>query len=284
MNVWDLFYKRMESIAEQLVLFFPYFLTAVLFIALVYFFTKLASYTIDKSLSKTRMRRTLIELLRKLVGVFAWIFGFLTAAAIMFPSITPGNVLAALGLTSIAIGLAFKDIFENFFAGILILSREPFRLGDYIECEGQTGRVEFISIRDTHIRCSNGERIVLPNAFLFTNPVQIITDKILRRAEIKIRIAYQQSIEQAREIIKKAIHECKSVSFEHEIDVYVTKLGDSSIELQINWWTYSRPRDTRKSIDEVITRIKKLLDEANISIPFPQRTLTFAQPIPITRE
>ena len=85
-------------------------------------------------------------------------------------------MLAGLGLGSIAIGLAFKDIFENFLAGFLILMRKPMRIGDDIECEGLSGQVEQISIRGTFLRKRSGELILVPNSFIFKKPVKILID------------------------------------------------------------------------------------------------------------
>lgn len=85
-------------------------------------------------------------------------------------------MLAGLGLGSIAIGLAFKDIFENFLAGFLILMRKPTRIGDDIECEGLSGQVEQISIRGTFLRKRSGELILVPNSFIFKKPVKILID------------------------------------------------------------------------------------------------------------
>ena len=84
-----------------------------------------------------------------------------------------------MGLESIAIGFAFKDIIENFFAEILILFPEPFQLYDFIECQNFEGFVEEISMRDTHIRLTDGQRVVMPNAMLFKNrspsePIKIV--------------------------------------------------------------------------------------------------------------
>ena len=85
-------------------------------------------------------------------------------------------MLAGLGLGSIAIGLAFKDIFENFLAGFLILMRKPMRIGDDIECEGLSGQVEQMSIRGTFLRKRSGELILVPNSFIFKKPVKILID------------------------------------------------------------------------------------------------------------
>ena len=85
-------------------------------------------------LTRTRMRRALAELVVEIADVGIWVVALFVAAAVAFPSVTPASMLTGLGLGSVAIGFAFRDIFENFLAGILILYREPFRLGDCIEC------------------------------------------------------------------------------------------------------------------------------------------------------
>jgi len=103
---------------------------------------------------------------------------------VLFPGLTLSRALRALGLVSIAVGLAFKDIFENSFAGILLLWRFPFENGDYIECEGLEGRVEEILIRMTKIGKTTGEAVVVPNSFLFKISVNVLTDRGSRRITI----------------------------------------------------------------------------------------------------
>lgn len=89
----------------------------------------------------------------------------------------PTKLLAGLGLGSITVGLAFKDIFENFLAGFLIVMRKPMRIGDDIECEELSGQVEHISIRDTLLRKRSGKLMLNPNSFIFKKPVKILTDR-----------------------------------------------------------------------------------------------------------
>lgn len=278
---WDLVYQSVEKLAERFAESIPFIVIAIIFLIITNIVSHIVSFIIRKSLKRTPMRRALVELLQKLASVLVWAIGILTIAAILFPSVTPGNILTALGLTSIAIGFAFKDIFENFFAGILILLREPFRLGDFIECQSIDGRIELITIRDTHIRRSSGDRIVMPNAFLFNNPVHIITDRELRRVQTTCGVSYNCDVDKAREIITNTVNDCETVTSDQDIDVFVKELGDNSVNFQITWWTYSRPRETRRSKDEVLSKLKMALDQANIEIPFPQRTLTFAQSLSI---
>ena len=154
---------------------------------------------------------------------------------IMFPDITPGKALATLGLGSIAIGFAFKDIFENFFAGVLILWRFPFDPGDYIECEGITGLVEDVTVRNTLIRRMTGELVVVPNATIFKNPVHVLTNLPRRRAEVICGVAYGEDVDEARKVIAASLLNCESVLKDQPIQVFAMEFADSSINFQIAW-------------------------------------------------
>ncbi len=209
--------------------------------------------------------------------------GILIAATILFPSLTPGRIFTAIGLGSVAIGLAFKDVFENFLAGILILLREPFRLGDFIEIDDIEGFVEEITIRDTHLRKTDGERVVIPNAMLFKEPVVVRTDKDLRRTDVICGVAYGENIDEARGVIKSAVESCEGVSNEKEVEVFAKEFNSSSVDFEVAWWTGSKPIDIRKPRDKVVAAVKAALDNAGIEIPFPYRTLTFKESLNIER-
>ena len=151
-------------------------IAAAILLIIVTWLTVIASrWIIRRVANRARMRRNLREVLMMLTSIVIWLIGLLIACTIVFPSITPGRALTTLGLGSVAIGFAFKDIFENFLAGLLILLREPFKIGDYIWTEesGIEGQVEEITIRDTHIRQTDGQLAVVPNAELFQNPVVV---------------------------------------------------------------------------------------------------------------
>jgi len=257
----------------------PNLATALFVILLTWGVVRSLVKVLKRMLGQLQLRRSLIELIEKLTRIALWVVGLLVATIILFPSLTPAKVLTALGLGSIAIGFAFKDIFENFFAGILILFREPFELNDFIECQDLEGFVEDITIRDTHIRQTDGQRVVIPNAMLFKNPVTVRTDQDLRRVTIMCGIAYGENVEEGRAVIHKALQGLETVDQGKDIQVLANAFGSSSIDFEITWWTGSRPIDIRKSKDKVVAAVKQALDEAGIEIPFPYRTLTFKEPL-----
>lgn len=239
---------------------------------------------LDRVGRRARFRRNLVDVLKLMSNTTIWLLGILMALTVVFPTITPGKALTTLGLGSVAIGFAFKDTFENFLAGILILLREPFQMGDFIECEGAEGKIERITIRDTHIRQTDGQLVVVPNAQLFHNPVTVRTNQEVRRTSIVCGVAYGEDIDRARAVIYKAVREVDLVRDDvRDVQVFAMAFGASSIDFEIAWWTGSLPVDIRRSRDKVVAAIKRALDEEGIEIPFPYRTLTFKEPLALHR-
>ncbi|MFV1497645.1 mechanosensitive ion channel family protein [Phaeobacter sp. JH20_02] len=242
-----------------------------------------AAKTIIRRLSsQLKLRRNLCDVLQLLASVLLWLIGSLIAVTVVFPTITPGKALTTLGLGSVAIGFAFKDTFENFLAGILLLLREPFQIGDFIECEGAEGKIEAITVRDTRIRQTDGQLVVVPNAQLFHNAVTVRTNRELRRATLICGVAYGEDVDTARDVISKAVRGVDLVRNDvRDIQVFAKSFGASSIDFEITWWTGSEPVDIRASRDQVVGAVKSALDDAGIEIPFPYRTLTVNAPIPV---
>ncbi len=148
-----------------------------------------------------------------------WLFGVMLAA-IIFSDLTPGSLFAGLGIGAVAIGFAFQDIFENFLAGVLIMLREKMRIGDPIECEGIIGKVEHITLRETHIRALSGELTIVPNSILFKNPVEILTDQDRRRFDVVVGVAYDSNLDQAVEVIRKSVESVDGIILDKGIDVF----------------------------------------------------------------
>ena len=256
---------------------------------LVLVITGLLVWAVHRGIERTlrnrrRVRPSLKRLLANLAGILVWFFGIMVAAIILFPGLTPSSLVAGLGIGSVAIGFAFKDIFENFLAGIIILFRSKMRIGDYIECEGLEGQIEDILVRETHIRRTDGQLVIAPNAMLFQNPLRVLTDLDERRITIIVGIAYGEDVDEGRTVIKRAVEGCDTVIRPRRpVQIFAREFNSSSIDFEVAWWTGSTPVDERRSRDEVVAAIKRALDEAGIEIPFPYRTLTFKEPLPLVR-
>jgi len=273
---------QLRDIARSAIEVMPQLLISLFIILITYGVAKLAKNIAQRMLNKTKLRKSLISLLTLFSSIAIWVIGLMIAAIIAFPGLTPTKMLAGLGIGSVAIGFAFKDIFENFLAGIIILLRKEMRINDFIACEGYEGTVEAILVRETHIRQTDGELVILPNSILFKNPLTIRTDIEQRRTTIICGVGYGENVDEARKVIKQAVTDCKTVICDSRpVEIFANEFADSAINFEVTWWTGSKPLAIRESRDEVVAAVKSALDKSGIEIPFPYRTLTFNQPISV---
>lgn len=268
-------FKAISKMIDGLIGALPNIVVAVIFLCLVFVIARVASKLVERVSLKARLRRSLVDLFQIFAKVGVWVAGLVMAAGIVFPEFGVGQIVTTAGLASVAIGFAFKDIFENFFAGILILWRFPFENGDFIEVGGMMGKVEDVEIRMTRIRRPDGELLLIPNGTIFKDPVRVMTDRDTHRVEVPVGVAYGEDVGEARELILKAVKACDPVHDDPPPEVLLSGFGASSMDFDVLFWCDPKPLDSRRARDQVVEAIKGALDEAGIEIPYPYRTLTF---------
>ena len=288
-TIWEILpapmQDKLQGYVEGFWTILPNVILAILFLILVWIIARLVSTFLPKALTRAHVRDALVDVVRMVAVAAIWVLGVLIAATIAFPTLTVGKLFAAAGVGGLAIAFAAKDTLENFFAGIMILLREPFRRGDFIDCEDCEGKVEAITIRDTRIRTTDGMLIVAPNAMFFKNPVTVLTDGDLRRTTVICGVAYDEDVDACREVILDAVRSVDSVRDDvKDVQIFAQEFGASSINFEVTWWTGSSPLDIRASRDKVVAAVKRALDDAGIEIPFPYRTMTFKEPLRIVSD
>ena len=272
-TVWQVFSQLFARFTAHL----PYLILGAFAFILFLIGARLIKGLLNAAGRRTRLDRTLADLLGRLASAFTIILGLFVAAVIIFPTFSPGDLIAGLGITSVAIGFAFKDVLQNFFAGILILWRRPFIVGDEIRFGGYEGTVEEITTRSTRIKTYDGERAVLPNGDVYTNAVLVRTAYKNRRVRLSVGIGYRDSIERARSIIREVLQKTEGVLHEPGPSVLVAELAPSSVNFTVFFWTNSRQANVIRVIDDATTAIKLALDDAGIDIPYPH-TVVLNQP------
>ncbi|NCJ08470.1 mechanosensitive ion channel [Synechococcales cyanobacterium C] len=234
-----------------------------------------ASRIVKGIVQRTVRTHSLQLLFTKSTFILVWVCGLVIACIAAFPDVNIGDFVAALGLGSVAIGFAFQDIFKNFLAGVLLLLQEPFRIGDQIIVDGLEGTVEEISFRSTQIRTYLGERILVPNATVFTTAVQVRTAYDYRRTDLAVGVDYNTPLPKAAQLLQQTITGVEGVLAEPPPEVDLVSFGDSSIDFIVRYWTRPKMQKVRQTQTRAIVAIKKALDLAEISIPYPIRTLYF---------
>jgi|SRR5688572_1744489 len=231
----------------------------------------------DDEISRKTLR---IALGRIAHGVIA-IVGLLVSVAAAFPGFTPGNLIGTLGIGGVAIGFAFKDIFENFLAGILILVTRPFRIGDQIIYQNFEGTVEEIHTRATYLRTYDGRRVVIPNAQLFTNSVTVNTAFESRRLEYDFRIANDEDVERARTVLTGVLRQAEDVLPNPLADVVVVSFDGANLTLRARWWSRSQMGDVLIAQDRVLSAARRALDAGGIKlISSPRQVVLQDAPTP----
>lgn len=282
MNAIAVLSDQLRDMGEGAVRALPNFAIAFLVLLVTWIVGRFAVSIADRLTGRTSMRASLKQLVETLVRIGVWLVGLMVALTILLPGLTPATLIAGLGIGTVAIGFAFQDIFQNFLAGVLIMIREKMRIGDVIECEGISGKVEHITLRETHVRELSGELTLVPNAMLFKNPVKILTDLEKRRHEVVVGVSYDTDLDHARGVIRQAVEGLgDEIDGERRIDVFAREFNSSSIDFLVRWWSGAKPLDAHASRDAVVRAVKRALDDAGIEIPFPYVTQTFKEPLRI---
>ncbi len=279
-NEYQTIMTSANHLLQQMISRIPYLIVAslvfVIFWVLSIFFKK----AVTRILGSRKHHQNLVTVFRRVGSALILFLGFMVAMIIAVPSFTPGKLIGALGIGSVAISFAFKDIFQNLLSGILLLLSEPFRIGDQIISGNFEGTVEDIQIRATTIRTYDGRKVVIPNSQLYTSTMTVNTAYSQRRLEFDVGIGYENNIIDAQRVILSVLKAAPTVSKLAEPSVIATALADSSVVLRVRWFIDDGTQTNRvASINEVIILVKKALEEANISIPFPVTTLDTNHPL-----
>jgi len=250
----------------------PRLILAALVVLFFYFLSFLVKNAVRRSANGDSSHRTLRVAMGRIAQGAIIIIGALVAVTAAFPGFTPANLISALGIGGIAIGFAFKDIFENFLAGILILVSRPFRIGDQIVYDRYEGTVEDIWTRATWLKTYDGRRILIPNSELFKNTVTVNTAFDTRRLEYDFKLAPGEDIEKAKSAIVAVMKESKDVLPDPQADVIVISFDQSSVILRARWWSKSRTSDVLLGQDRVLTAARAALAKAGVKLPSASST------------
>ncbi|MDJ0577158.1 MAG: mechanosensitive ion channel family protein [Xenococcaceae cyanobacterium MO_234.B1] len=267
--------KSLEELLRASIIALPGIITAIIIVFLTRYLVQFFDRLTEKTAKRTLRSASLQILLRKAVTVGVWSVGIVLACVSAFPDFELGDIVATLGIGSVAVGFAFQDIFKNFLAGIILLAEEPFSIGDEIVVGEYQGIVKYISIRTTQIRTYQGEKVLIPNSSVFTNSVKVLTAYTYRRTDLSVGVDYNTPLTEAKNILAETIEMVQGVISDPKPKVELVNFGDSSIDFVIRYWTLPEQKEVNDIQSKAIIAIKKACDEASINIPYPIRTIYY---------
>lgn len=230
-----------------------------LIIGLVVLLTFLSLGNVIKDLAaklavRAHMDVTLAHALGTVCSVIVSIMGLLITAVITIPHFSMASVIGGLGISSVAIGFAFKDILQNFFAGMLLLWQKPFKIGDEIRTQSFEGRVEDIRIRFTLLRTFDGEMVLIPNGDIYTNPVTVTNGK--RKFHLTLAPKNYGSLQAAKQKIRDVIVSTEGVLDKPEPAIYVSDVDSDPPKLDVYFWAKANRDEMLSTIDTVASRLR----------------------------
>lgn len=224
-----------------------------------------------RPLVRARLRRrgrpSYTRVFTALFSAFVAVIGFLVAMTAAFPSVQVADVLASLGIVSVAVGFAFKDLLENLLAGVLLLLRDPFQSGDQIAVAGYDGVVEGVTVRETLLRTFDGRRVLIPNATVYTNPIEVQTHFPVARSGFCAVIASGNDLTRARTVALDAVTATPGVAAEPPPQVVAVRWTSVGIELECRLWSEPYRAAQTAVVDRAIQAVHDAFAAHGIALP-----------------
>ena len=272
----SILFDKIQAMLNGLITLLPNLVLSLITFAIFLYAGRTIKQVVRNLTRNRRQARSLGMVLGRLAQGMIILIGLFIALSIVIPSFKASDLIQLLGISSVAIGFAFRDILQNFLAGILILLTEPFQIDDQIVFKNFEGTVENIQTRATTIRTYDGRRIVIPNSELFINSVTVNTAFEHRRLQYDVGIGYSDDIDSTKELILEAMRETTGVLTTPAPDAIVVELAGSSVNIRARWWVEPpRQADILDLKDRVLTNIKNKLIANGIDLPFPTQQILF---------
>lgn len=260
-------------VAESAIMIIPR-LMAGLLVILMFWAVASAARTALGMLLRALPDRTTASFVRQVAYYAIWALGLVVGVhAVGFE---PSSVIAGLGLTSLALGFALKDILSNLLSGVLMLALRPFEIGDQIVVGDTEGAVERIRLRATHIRTYDGRLVQVPNAELFTSRVTNNTASPQRRTSVELPLPYNTDAARALAVARDTAGETEGVLGTHPVTARIRGLGEADMLLDVQFWTDSRRSDVVTTAAAVRANIVTAFQRDHIPLPdASRRSVTF---------
>jgi small-conductance mechanosensitive channel len=194
------------------------------------------------------------------------VLGVGMALTVVFPSVRPVDILGGLGVISIAAGIAFQTVLGNMFAGIMILSKGRFRVGDQIGVREVRGTVTDISLNSTTVRTFDGRQVLIPNQVMHSDLVTVQTGYETVRTSVEVQVDAVADPRRAQRVAVEAMSAVPDVSVDPEPQALLTALGKGALTLELRFWSGARQLETREAQHAVIMAVLAAFDDAGVAL------------------
>ncbi|TVQ55238.1 MAG: BON domain-containing protein [Phycisphaerales bacterium] len=226
--------------------------------------------------------RLLRGLLARAAGIFVFLIGTFIVLRIAGLTQLALTIVGGTGLFGLAVGIAFRDITENYLASIFLSMQRPFETGDLVEVAGVTGLVQQLNVRATVLMTFEGNLVQVPNAAVYKSNIRNFTANPNLRESFAVGIGYSDSIECAQEIARTVLADHPAILNDPEPWVLVDGLSAATVNLRIYFWVNGHEHSIFKVRSSVIRLVKRAFQNSGISMPDESREVVFPHGVPVT--
>jgi small conductance mechanosensitive channel len=259
----------MNWINENSGLIIHYAVQAVLALIIFFIGSRIAKFCegmTEKAFDKKKVDKAVGSFVASIV--YAIVFAATILMALSQLGIETTSFIAILGAAGLAVGLALQGSLSNFASGVLIILLRSFKSGDYVEAGGKAGTVKKIEIFSTELRTPDNKVIIMPNLLIMGSPITNFSRESTRRIDLVIGVGYDADLKEAKAVLKSVLDKESRLLKDPAYTVAVSELADSSVNFVVRPWVNSA--DYWPTYFDLMENIKIALDDANITIPFPQ--------------
>ena len=258
----------------------PLFLFALAVLIAAQVLSKVAERWAERSLKRRIEDPETRKFLARAVRYTVLVLGIL-AALEQIPGVQITSFLAGLGILGFTIGFALQDIARNFIAGLLLLMRQPFSVGDAVQVAGRDGSVLEITMRDTVIKSWDGVMEIIPNLDVYTNPIINYSELPLRRRAVLIGLGYGEDVDRAKGLILSTVQSTEGVLEDPAPEVITEELGASTLNLAARFWVNQETHNLFAVHSKVVDAIDAVAEREGIDMPYPIEVVKLKADLPI---
>ena len=271
--------EDLTRLADSVTAALPRVVLGLLIFLIGFLATRLIQRAAVRAIQRTPAGIVVERLVSRAIVIVGITLSTLTALATM--GVDVGAVLAALGLGSLAIGLALKDTIENAITGVLLLIQRPFKVGDIIKVGDVMGVVSDVAIRTTNVKTLDGLHVLIPNRQVYNEVITNWSYYPTRRITATVGVAYDTDLPKACRVLKEAVVSTPGVLADPAPLVSFEAFDDNSIRMVFRFWIEWQ---STSPFDVQTTVTQALMDAARregIHIPVPIRTVYVQHPVEV---
>ncbi len=267
--------QGLQELLNEVVLFIPRLIASLVVLVTAVLAAALLSRGVSRAMQRRKANAQVTLLIIKLTRYGILILGVILALQQVNFDVTA--FLAGLGIVGFTIGFAIQDVSKNFIAGMLLLLQQPFEIGDDIEVDEFSGKVQKVDLRATELRTFDGKTVLIPNADVFTSPIVNYGKHARRRLELTVGVAYNSDLEQVSRTALETIRSVEGVLETPAPEVVFKSFGSSSIDFILYYWINTAQTSLTRAQDAGVRAIKTAFEQAGIEIPYPTHTVLLKQ-------